>query len=70
MSVENTYRVTVEADQEGQLFKLPEGWLIDPENSDVIIEHEIENGRYIVRPVFDEDGQPNCKFIFPATEAG
>ena len=70
MSIEKTYPVIVEDDKEGQFFKLPDGWLIDPENSDVIITREIENGRYIVRPVVDEDGQPNCKFIFPVTEAG
>lgn len=70
MSVEKRYRVTVEADQEGQFFKLPEGWLVDPENSDLIIEHEIEQDRYIVRPVIGDDGLPNCKFISPTTVAG
>lgn len=70
MSVEKTHKVTVEADQEGQFFKLPDGWRIDPENSDVIIEHEVEQDRYIVRPVIGEDGQPNCKFIVPTNEAG
>lgn len=70
MSVEKTDKVTVEADQEGQFFKLPDGWLIDPENSAVVIEHEVEHGRYIVRPVIGDDGLPNCKFIFPTNYAG
>jgi hypothetical protein len=70
MSVEMTYRVTVETDQDGQFFKLPDGWLIDPENSDLIIEHEVEQDRYIVRPVVGDDGIPNCKFIIPTNEAG
>lgn len=70
MSVEGMYRVTVESDEEGLFFKLPDGWLIDPENSEVIITREIETGRYIVRLVIDEDGQPNCTFIFSANEAG
>lgn len=70
MSVEKTFRVTVEADKEGQFFKLPAGWLIDPENADVIIEHEVEQDRYIVRPVIGDNGQPNCRFIIPLTEAG
>lgn len=69
MSVEETYRVTVEADQEGQFFKLPDGWLVDPENSDVIIEHEVGQARYIVRPVIGDDGISNCKFIIPTNEA-
>lgn len=70
MSVEKTYRVTVETDQEGQFFKLPDGWLIDPENSDVIIEYEVEQDRYIVQPVTGEDGLSNCKFISPTKDAG
>ena len=70
MSVEKTDKVTVEADQEGQFFKLPDGWLVDPENSDVVIEHEAEQDRFIVRPVIDDDGLPNCKFIFPTNDAG
>jgi hypothetical protein len=70
MSVENMYRVTVEADQEGQFFKLPNGWLIDPENADIIIEHDVGQDRYIVQPVTGDDGQPNCKFIFPTNNVG
>ena len=70
MSVEKTDKVTVEADQEGPFFKFPVGWLIDPENSEVIIEHEVERDRYIVRPVLGDNGLPNCKFIFPTNDAG
>jgi hypothetical protein len=70
MSDNAAYRVTIGTDSEGQFFKLPEGWFIEPENSDVILTHDLENGTYVVRPVIDNDGQPNCTFIFPATEAG
>lgn len=70
MSGEKRYRVTVETDQEGQFLKLPDGWLIEPENSDVVIEHDVEQERYIVRPVIGDDGIPNCKFIIPTNEAG
>ncbi len=70
MSGEKIYSVTVEADEEGQFFRLPHGWLIEPENSDVIITHYVEDGTYHVQPVIGDDGQPNCRFIIPTNEAG
>lgn len=69
MADKAAYKITVETDEDGQFFKLPEGWLVEPENSDVIIIHE-EDGSYVVQPVIGEDGQPNCKFIIPTTDAG
>lgn len=70
MSVEQRYRVIVETDQDGQFIKLPDGWLIDPENSDLLVEHEVGQDSYIARPVIRYDGLPNCRFIFPTNELG
>lgn len=63
-----TCDVVVEADAEGQFIRLPEGWLIEPIGSDVVITRIAESGKYLVEPVIGEDGLPNCTFIFPAAE--
>ena len=68
MRVGKAYSVKIETDQEGLFFKFPDGWLIEPENSDVLITSVPEDGRYVVTPIIGEDGLPNCKFIFPETD--
>lgn len=69
MSDKKSCPVTVEADEEGCFLRLPEGWTIEPEESDLIITHDLENGSYLVTPVIDEHGRPNCRFIFPEHES-
>ncbi len=68
MSARWSHSVVVEADEEGCFLRLPEGWLIEPEDSEVVIIPNYENGTYLVRPLIDENGQPNCKFIFPEND--
>lgn len=68
MSGKLSYSVIIEADHEGCFLRLPEGWAIEPEDSEVVIISDHENGSYLVRPLIDENGQPNCKFIFPEND--
>ncbi len=63
------HTVIMEADEEGCFLRLPDGWWIEPEGSDVVIIPNLQTGAYHVTPVIREDGTPNCKFIFPEDEA-
>lgn len=68
MSTKRSHLVVVEVDEEGCFLRLPAGWSIEPEDSEVVIIPDYENGSYLVRPLIDENGQPNCKFIFPEND--
>jgi hypothetical protein len=68
MPKRRSYSVVVESDQEGCFLRLPDGWAIEPEDSDVAIIPNHENGTYLVRPLIGDDGVPNCKFTFPENE--
>jgi hypothetical protein len=62
------FPVTFESDEQGLFLKLPTGWLIEPPDSDVLISLCEETGVYIVKPILDEHGVPNCKFLLPPSE--
>jgi hypothetical protein len=68
MSDKRSCSGTIEPDEEGCFLRLPEGWTIEPEDSDVLITRALENGSYLVTPVIDEHGRPNCRFIFPEND--
>jgi hypothetical protein len=57
--------VTVQADSEGAYIVLPDGWRIEPADSEVLIIQEEDQMGWIVSPVIGQDGLPTSRLIIP-----